>query len=485
MKLNTGQKVLVLLVVAANVVLWVVPSDVVELIARDRTTLLGRYSRTHFYWNATLLPVSLIVLHIGLARRPEQRRKRAFHTAAIGLVVVPVTCAADLVARSRVPVFYVKDTLAYHRPPDYSVRSTIEDRPEAARTYPVVPPGSAPVHYTLHADKRGFRNRTDRETYDVVALGDSFTEGSRVSDEHPWPARLAERSGLTVYNLGMSGYAPQNYLASLKEVGLPLRPHWVVCVLYEENDFRKAKITDKPPRESSRFFKRSPILYLLDRFFVRTLAPVNARGPVKGIEILSWLPLAIPEGPDARHYTFEPKQLVDPYEIKPDFEEGKRWRATIHNLEQMQELCRQAGAELIVAFAPSKAHVVLPLVRERLDAKKVHAFAALRAKKKLSEPRQFLSELYERLDTVESAIERWCRHERVAFVSLTLPLRRAAARAQQVYLTYNDHWTPLGHQVAAEAIHDFMETRAGWSPAVHEPTLEEEPAGPTRAIGND
>ena len=129
--------------------------------------------------------------------------------------------------------------------------------------------------------------------------------------------------------------------------------------------------------------------------------------------------------------------------------------------------------------------LVLPLVRERLDAEKVHAFAALRAKKKLPEPRQFLDELCERLDTVESAIEGWCRGERIAFVSLTPPLCRAAARGRHVYLTYNDHWTPVGHQVAAEAVHSFIETRADRALTVHGPTIEEEPADPTRGIGND
>jgi len=456
MKLSAGQKILVLLVILANVVLWAVPSDVVEQIARDRQTLLGRYSRTHFTWNVGVLLLSPILLYIGLGRRPKTRKKRSFRLAAVGLVLVPTTCAADLVARSWVPTFYVRDSLAYHRPAGFRHRRMVEDRPEAARTYPVVPAGFESLQCVLTADRRGFRNQTDYERYDVVALGDSFTEGSRVSDEHPWPVRLAEVSGLSVYNLGMSGYAPQHYLASLKEVGLQLKPRWVICVLYEENDFRTAKITDKPPSRSRKFFKRSPLLSELDRLFVRKLAPLNAHGEVKGIEILSWLPLAVPEGADANYYTFEPKQLLNPYKLAPDFTEHKRWRALTHNLEQIKTLCREHGADLIVAFAPSKAHVVLPLVRERLDVDKVHAFATLRAKKKLPEPRQFVDQLFERIDARQSAVATWCGAEGVAFLSLTQPLRRAMADARQVYLTYDDHWTPVGHQVAAEAIHSTL-----------------------------
>ena len=47
MKITTGQKLFVLGVLLVNAGVWIVPSDVVELMARDRQTLLGRYSREH------------------------------------------------------------------------------------------------------------------------------------------------------------------------------------------------------------------------------------------------------------------------------------------------------------------------------------------------------------------------------------------------------------------------------------------------------
>ncbi len=105
-------------VVAVNFVLWAAPSDVVELIARDRQTLLGRYSRTHFAWNLALAPLSAVVLVIGLAGDPRVRRRRVLQVGGVALAVLPVTCATDLVLRTRAPVFYIRDTLAYHRPPE-------------------------------------------------------------------------------------------------------------------------------------------------------------------------------------------------------------------------------------------------------------------------------------------------------------------------------------------------------------------------------
>ena len=48
MKLIPRQKIWLVVVMATNLARWLIPSDVVEQIARDRHTMLGRYSRQHF-----------------------------------------------------------------------------------------------------------------------------------------------------------------------------------------------------------------------------------------------------------------------------------------------------------------------------------------------------------------------------------------------------------------------------------------------------
>ena len=64
MKLIARQKTWLALVLPANIIVWAVPSDVVELIARDRHTLLGRYSRTHFSVNLAVLVFSLVSFYV-------------------------------------------------------------------------------------------------------------------------------------------------------------------------------------------------------------------------------------------------------------------------------------------------------------------------------------------------------------------------------------------------------------------------------------
>ncbi|MFQ5491328.1 MAG: hypothetical protein ACE5GE_11455, partial [Phycisphaerae bacterium] len=228
MKLTGGQKLFVLAVLGVNAVVWAVPSDVVELVARDRQTLLGRYSREHLAWIIALIPISLIAIYLHLSPSNQVKKKKAFKVAAALLAVLVTTFAADIVLRLTRSYNYELEGLAYHRPANARFEGVHVDAPLAVRTYPTAPAGYEPVAWTLTTDQRGFRNQTDRDQYDVIVLGDSFAEGSRVPDDVPWPVQLAKATGLSVYNLGISGYAPHHALAALKQFGLALKPKWVI-----------------------------------------------------------------------------------------------------------------------------------------------------------------------------------------------------------------------------------------------------------------
>jgi len=90
-----------------------------------------------------------------------------------------------------------------------------------------------PNHEGIDAD--GFRNPGVPETAAIVAIGDSHTYGFNARPDESWPAQLAQLSGRAVYNLGMGGYGPLQYLY-LTERALELRPDWVVVGLYVAND---------------------------------------------------------------------------------------------------------------------------------------------------------------------------------------------------------------------------------------------------------
>ena len=460
MKLIRRQRIWLALIIVINLALWFVPSDVVEQIARDRHTMLGRYSRTHFGWIVVVAGLSLVSFYIDWSTGLTYKR-RWFQVMAILLFLAPVVGVADFLLRAPQRVHYVRDSVAYHRPPHFTHSGVFEDKPRARRTYPDLPPSYGSVSCTLTTDKRGFRNQAARDRCDVVVLGDSFAEGSKVSDEHAWPVRLAAVSGLSVYNLGMSGYSPLHYLESLRRYGLALKPRYVLCMLYEGNDFRSASSDGNRgggsfSKRIKTYFKQSPMVSAVDDLLIETFGPINCYGRVKGVDVLDWLPLAIPEGPGAKHYTFAPKQLRDLYESREQFARGDYWRHARAKLEDMNRLCAQAGCQLVVVFAPTKAHVTLLPLGDQLPADKVLAFTAMSYKGDLPAPDTFLANLLRRVDAKESVVKTWCGGELIPFTTTTDALRGAAMAGTQVYYTHDQHWTPEGHGIVASAVHRFL-----------------------------
>ena len=461
------KRLLVVVVLVINLILWVVPSNVVELIARNRHVILGRYSREHFTWILISLIASAIALYLGLGSA-ARKKKRTFQVLATLLVGLPLVFVLDLALTLTHPdarPAYVFEGLAYHRRPHSQEVVTHEDRPQARRSYPNAPAeaGFARTTCTLTVDQRGYRNQTDADSCDLLILGDSFAEGSQVSDQQVWPVLLARRSGLKVYNLGMSGYDPQHYLAALQKYGPALKPRLVLCLLYEGNDFRAAKWIENPDdyrppagKLVQYYIRHSRLLGAVDGLMCGLLGAVNASGQVAGGEMLAWLPLRIEAGGRATYYAFSPKRMVRHYLTEQEFREDEDWKTTIRILGEMRQTCHSLGAELLIVYAPDKPHVTLPLAAAALPAEQVRAFAALKLED-LPEADAFLENLLARLGSKETVTHQFCRAQGIAYLSTTPGLRELAGRGRQAYYTYDQHWTPLGHQVVAQVVHEHLQ----------------------------
>lgn len=102
--------------------------------------------------------------------------------------------------------------------------------------------GAVPAPGTRRAglDEWGFRNRSVPQHADIVAIGDSHTFGNTATMDDAWPAVVARNTGKSVYNLGMGGYGPNQYLHLLKHRALKLSPKAVIVGLYMGDDFENA-----------------------------------------------------------------------------------------------------------------------------------------------------------------------------------------------------------------------------------------------------
>jgi lysophospholipase L1-like esterase len=88
----------------------------------------------------------------------------------------------------------------------------------------------------LEHDARGYRNAHALAHADIVTLGDSNTYGSFVARGAAWPHLLADRTGVSVYNMGVAGYGPAQYFLQTEDA-LQMSPKLIIIALYFGNDF--------------------------------------------------------------------------------------------------------------------------------------------------------------------------------------------------------------------------------------------------------
>lgn len=439
---------------------WIIPSNITYLIAQNRNILLGRYSLGHFTIALFLIPIAAASLYLTWSKNKEDEKQRQFKVLAITISILFSLIVTDIAARILTrPKRYVEAKDYWYRPPNDVVKGTARDIPEEAFLYPNTPPGYPDIEYTLTADKRGFRNTSDFEQYDIVTIGDSFAEGSRVTDEDAWPVLLQKNTGLKTYNLGMSAGHPGTYFETLKEFEPELCPKTVVCLLYEGNDFREYNYCSKQtaPDIVEDYFKRSPIRAAFKKVLIRcfgskvTTRPKTDRPPPDPNGPLSWLPVAIPPGPEAKYYTFKIKRLLEHFVTKEDFVGSPGVQGAFEALRKIKTLCDEKEIRLIIAFAPDKPHILLPIITEIVPSEQLRSFMVLR-QKDLPPAEKLAETLLARHNVQESAVKDFCKAESIEFLSLTTPLRRATAEGIQTYFTYDQHWTPLGHKIAAETV---------------------------------
>ena len=205
------------------------------------------------------------------------------------------------------------------------------------------------AHVHMITDAHGFRNSPpEKATYDIVALGNSFTRASGVAT--PWPQKLAEHTGSDVLNLGEVGFGPQDELMVLRQYGLKKQPQWVILAYFEGNDlYDAASYEQANPFIVFRFGK-----YMLGQGLEAwqerrsgssssAAAVPNYRYPItitinhKDLEMaffssyISWLSLS-----------------------REEIEASQNYRLVRETILQMQEFSEAAGANFLFVYVPSQ-----------------------------------------------------------------------------------------------------------------------------------
>ena len=297
-------------------------------------------------------------------------------------------------------------------------------------------------------DRNGFRNDVDLNRADIIVIGDSFVEGMTVPAPQLMTSLLAQLQGKVVANLGQMDYGPIQELVVLKRYGLPLRPHTVVWMFYEGNDlldvtnYHQRMSASQPPQKPkpppgfwSAFWERSftrNAYRQLQKQYRRFLRPSGVKHA--GI-------IRTTNGQKLTVYFFSPSHTLSESELGALDE-------TVRIVQTAQQLSAAQGARLLFVFAPTAFRVL-------------HALCQFPPE---SECRNWvLSDLPERLKSAVGAIS-----PDMGYLDLTPYLTDAAKSGVLPYYADDDHWTPAGQKIAAEAVNNYLQTvakrglRAAW-----------------------
>ncbi len=315
------------------------------------------------------------------------------------------------------------DELIHIHPPN--------DRIQGQTTGDLTAFGVDPVrHYEIdyQYDKNGFRNLRDYDSAAVVLSGDSFLEGLLTPVEEAVGARLEQKLGRPVYNLGQSNWGPSHQVPALRRFGLPLKPETVVWFFFEGNDLKDIGVhagtlgnfedrVERYDRFSKRSFVRNALWFAAlltnrdDRLEQRRSCQIDP---------------SVSPAQERLYFLYEGESLTAHDDSLLAVAETEMLAA--------RQMAHDAGATFVVAFVPTKFRVYQDL-------------CSWPATSDLAgwEP----NDLNRRLSGFADQNE-------IPFVDLTVALRAASQNGVLTYFEDDTHWTPDGHEVASEAVFSLL-----------------------------
>jgi hypothetical protein len=313
----------------------------------------------------------------------------------------------------------------FERDPHQRYEKLKEMRQEGERVYPTINPIHSKLNrltplgnalsllgnegygwITYHSDENGFRNPmglySASQSFDIFAVGDSFTLSYAVPEDNDWLNQLRRR--YNAYNAGLPGASPLQELAILLEYGLQKNPKIVLWVYYE-NDFQDF------PRELENPFLKSRMPQSIKRYFI--CETKGNPGNVMGDDLFrQWLDQKIESRIQAGQFGEEWKkkpiiqylqneirllnrlvEMTNPSEssfqetLRRTVEYGPLFRDILHVAKS--ELNRTGGSILFI-YLPSVGHwlpqsrdILSQIERRTLDAVREVGIQILNFKKKL------------------------------------------------------------------------------------------------------
>lgn len=306
-------------------------------------------------------------------------------------------------------------------------------------------------------DKDGFRNQRTMDVADVIVLGDSYVEyGANEADT--FGARLAEKSpGITVRNVGKSGYSVGQYLHAFKRFGLPYQPKVALMAFYEGNDI--PEVRDYLHWKAGRTGElRSYLLkFATDSLWRRYLAAAAATTVGLRTKLTTLEAILLKKFATARGYAppthpelailnlngrLYPKLFIDapPEATTDEMLASEEFQAIRKFFREFREVCQINAVTPLLVYIPTALHVYAP-------------YATKASGRRWLEGRDRQMAVVE---NAESAIKTVASEAGLAVISLTPVFKRAAAEGHMLYYALDAHWNARGREIAARFIAEAL-----------------------------
>ncbi len=316
----------------------------------------------------------------------------------------------------------------------------------------------------LRNDAHGLPNESVLEAADVVLVGDSFAVSAAVLSPAGLQRRLAQATGLSVYNLGVPAIGPQRELFVLREIGLAMRPRAVIWLFFGGNDVQEAgRVASHLENDVetyadlfSGYVRPRSLVFDLLRWGLREWSPgagsPGARHPQQG-EPVPPFTFHSREGPVP--LWFAPEYLRNLIRTEAEWMADPGWQEVERVLGEIAKL-RGLGAATLLVYVPSKPEVYLRHVDK--DEALFHRMASWDLPAPLEGPPEELwRSAIAQGGNLDHVLATAAAAQGIDYLSLTPVLDAAAAKGILAFLQADTHWAPDGQQVAAEPLVAWLE----------------------------
>ncbi len=282
--------------------------------------------------------------------------------------------------------------------------------------------------FTLAFDHDGFRNPPGMTDWDVVVVGDSFTEAGYQPFEQIYTSVAAARSGLRIRNLANCNTGPFTQMEFLRRFGHAPSCRIAVMGFFEGNDIRDARheadaqarfaaTGERPLREIGPQMSLLKALYLMMKSRVHFDLSTRYQNAV-----------FIAGGKERPITLKEPPLPEDPETLSPEE------RALVSRfLNEWRDLCTESGLLPALLYIPGNNRIYHGLTRIDPDAP-----AALHSWRPTALP---------------AFIRKECETRGIAFIDSCPALRAAAETGVLVYNPiFDTHFNQEGSRLAGEVL---------------------------------